>query len=160
METHLTSTIATFYVDSRDQALIICPHCGLERQLNVGAARGNKNSFSFRCPCGETFLGVFQFEEKFFKRVKLYGVYFQPETGDEDEMVVDIVSMDGLGFRTMGRSGLQPGDLVEVSFNLDNKLETEIRRTVKITDVNNDAVKGQYQWKKPYDPDLGYYIMP
>lgn len=155
-----TQDISTFTVDRENNARIICPECGLERIINVAGFRYSRDNFTFRCQCGSQFRGNFDFRSGWVRRVELEGEYFNPRSDDSDRMRVQLLSMDGLNFRTLARHDIEHGDLINLTFRLDNVLGTEIRRQARVTSVSAAGIEAEFHNRPPYDPDLGFYLMP
>ncbi len=160
MITEQEHTVHNFHVDSDNQVRIECPECGLARFLNAEGFRYVRDVFIFSCQCGAEFRGAFDFRNGWMRRVNLGGEYYNPRSDDSDEMRIEVLSMDGLAFRTLGRHSIERGDILNINFRLDNVLSTEIRRQARVLNVTDTAIEVEFHRRPPYDPDLGFYLMP
>jgi hypothetical protein len=63
-----------------------------------------------------------------------------------------------LKFITSNPGAIQVGDILSVSFTLDNARKSNIKRQVQVRHVNNDHVGVEFVNPPPYDKDLGFYL--
>ena len=63
------------YVDENNRALIICPKCGFERNVDATSLRTNTNIANIDCKCRETFQITLEYRKHHRKEVKLSGEY-------------------------------------------------------------------------------------
>jgi diguanylate cyclase (GGDEF)-like protein len=93
------------------------------------------------------------------KEVQLAGGYENPETGESGDILVENVSLNGLGFTTLLNHRLSRNALVKATFRLDDSRRTEISRMVRVRYVADRYVGCQFSDQKSYDSDLGFYLM-
>ena len=160
MNTDSNTVMHAFTVDTENNAEVQCPECGLSRSINVEGFRYSREVFTFHCPCGCEFRGTFDFRSGWIRRVTLTGEYHNPRSDDSDQMQVQVLSMDGLNFRTPSRHDIARGDLINLSFRLDNVMSTEIRRQARVINITESGIEAEFHNRPPYDPDLGFYLMP
>ncbi len=145
---------------------LVCDQCGRSRQIEKDQIKSTNTLVKVRCKCGHTFNVMFEFRQQYRKTTCLFGRCHK--IGQEHlscEIVVVNVSKAGLGFN------LEPecveiqfptmGDVLRVSFRLDNKTRTAISANVVIR-----YVKDLYYGVELLDPEehvkkeLGFYVMP
>lgn len=75
-------------------------------------------------------------------------------------MLVEDISMGGIGFNNMTPHNLEKGDVLELKFKLDNAKQTEMIRKVKIMILKGRFVGTEFTEKNRFDSDLGFYLSP
>ena len=93
------------------------------------------------------------------KKVQLAGRFENPETGESGELLVDNLSLNGLGITTLLGHRLVKNDLIKIFFTLDDSRRTEISRLARVRLVKDRFVGCQFEDQKSYDGDLGFYLM-
>lgn len=93
------------------------------------------------------------------KKVQLAGRFDNPETGASGDILVENVSLNGVGFTTLLLSPLTKNELIRVRFRLDDTRQTEINRVVRVRYLKDRYIGCQYADQKSYDGDLGFYLM-
>ena len=63
------------YVDENNRALIICPKCGFEKNIDARKFRNTKNMIKGKCKCKEAFQFVIENRKHYRKNVSLAGEY-------------------------------------------------------------------------------------
>jgi hypothetical protein len=74
-------------------------------------------------------------------------------------VVVQNVSVKGLGFKTALEPDFSVGDTIEVEFTLDNPQKTAIQKRVLICWIQENRAGGEFR-DTYYQRELGYYAMP
>ncbi|MCB2181004.1 MAG: PilZ domain-containing protein [Desulfobulbaceae bacterium] len=80
---------------------------------------------------------------------------------DENCRVVNI-SFGGVGLRLHGDLQVQLGDILLVSFALDDKQQSELKRKIIVRHVgDNNYIGGEFNDNKDnvYEKTIGYYLM-
>lgn len=93
------------------------------------------------------------------KDVQLAGRFDNPETGASGDILVENVSLNGVGFTTLLTPDLAKNDLIRVWFRLDDARNTEVARAVRVRYLKDRYIGGQFADQKSYDGDLGFYLM-
>ena len=93
------------------------------------------------------------------KKVRLAGRYENPETGETGDLLVENLSLNGLGFTPLLNHRLVKNDLVRLVFTLDDSRRTEINRLGRVRIVRDRSVGCQFEDLKTFDSDLGFYLM-
>ncbi|SLM31103.1 putative Diguanylate cyclase [Desulfamplus magnetovallimortis] len=94
-----------------------------------------------------------------YKDVMLPGDYRHFNKNTHGYITVVKISIRAVCFETMRSNTLKPGDIVDVSFTLDDERKSLIKRRVQIDSVDDKMVEAQYYNPPPYDKNLGFYMM-
>ena len=93
------------------------------------------------------------------KDVQLAGRFENTETGESGDLLIENLSLNGLGFTTLLNHRLTKNEIVKVVFRLDDSRRSEITRLVRVRYINERYVGCQFTDQKSYDGDLGFYLM-
>ena len=146
------------YVDDTNQATIICPKCGFEKNIDVTDFKDTPKSLKAKCKCGETHRFTIEFRKKYRKNVRLPGEYIAKEMGGKGEIIIRELSLTGIRFESLKPLQISSDDILEVKFKLDNPLRKEIRKLVKVIWIKDRIIGANYTETKFYEKDLGFYM--
>jgi hypothetical protein len=146
------------YVDDTNQATIICPKCGFEKNIDVTDFKDTPKNLKAKCKCGETHRFTIEFRKKYRKNVRLPGEYIAKEKGGKGELIIRELSLTGIRFESLKPLQISSDDILEVKFKLDNPLRKEIRKLVKVIWIKDRIVGANYTETKFYEKDLGFYM--
>lgn len=93
------------------------------------------------------------------KKVQLAGRYDNPESQEAGDILLENLSLNGLGFTTLLMHSLNKGDLIRLAFKLDDARGTEVNRLGRIRYIRDRYIGCQFADQKSYDSDLGFYLM-
>jgi len=148
------------FTNAKGEAVIQCCVCGRKKFANVAAYQGSDKKLRVTCPCGTAFFIHLEWRRHYRKSVKLDGDYSRDGAKVEiGIMEVTDVSMGGLGMRVFQRHGLNPGDIVRVSFELDDGPRSHIARNAIVRNVNGSLVGVEFCDNK-LDKALAFYVLP
>ncbi len=150
--------IKKVYVNDTNQATIICPKCGFEKNIDVTNFKNTQKKLKAKCPCGEVFRFTLEFRKHYRKKVRLHGEYFVQERDEKGEIIIEDISASGIRFASLKPHYISRNDTVELKFTLDNPMRTEIHELVKIIWIIDRNVGVQYIDPKSLEKDLGYYL--
>lgn len=156
--------IQIFYARGGEKASIICPECGFVKHVNVKQDPSLKLKQGFLCQCEYVFPFKIEMRRNFRKHVNLAGEFFEINEGTKYPMYVKDLSRGGLGFNMQhDEFGELPevsaGDILQVSFRLDDKRGTLIQREVSVKIVRDRFVGVEFTETLQYDKALGFYLM-
>jgi hypothetical protein len=146
------------YAGRTNQVKIICPKCELEKNINVYKFKDTHKRVKVKCKCGEEFRLTLDFRKYYRKKVQIGGECFILEKNERDDILIIDISMTGINFTTFKPHNFSKDDLVELKFNLDNPMKTEIHTTIKIKWTNDRNVGAQFDNPKLLEKDLGVYL--
>ncbi len=148
------------FTNEKGEAVIRCCVCGRKKIANVTAYQGSDKKIKVTCPCGTAFFIHLDWRRHYRKQVNLDGDYLRDGPNEEiGTMEVKDVSMGGLGMMILQRHSLNPGDIVRVSFELDDGPRSHIARNAIVRNVNGSLVGVEFCDNK-LDKALAFYVLP
>ena len=151
----------TVYVNQDDSATLLCPNCGLSKTANVAKFKARKDPLKIRCKCGSTFYVAFEFRRAHRKETNLRGYYSRlPACTESHGMLVENVSLTGIGFAVSAPHNLIKGAEVRVKFRLDDANRSEIEKDVVVRVVKDKYLGCEFLERALFDKALGFYLMP
>ena len=150
------------YAADGEHVTIICPHCGVIRQGSLKRIRILSHVFKVRCRCGEPFEVVLELRKSYRKTTFLLGTYTGSSApGMQGRMVVDNLSLTGIGISLSPPHTLAVGDSIRLRFTLDDPLRTEVEKRAVVRHIHDDYAGCQFlAGGSSTDKALGYYLMP
>ena len=149
------------YVNSGNNATLLCPHCGISKTVNVEKLKRHGDPLKIRCTCKETFSVTLEFRKAHRKATHLAGDYCKlPAREDWHSMTVKNISSTGIGFETYNPHDLSEGDEVRVRFALDDAKRSQIKRDVIVRVVKDRYIGAEFSDPDLFDKALGFYLMP
>lgn len=150
-----------FYADKQGDLHIACPVCEYVKSVPVAGLSKIVQPARVHCVCGNVFHCYLEFRRTYRKEVSLPGDYICLRDKDEGKMIVQDLSLEGIGFRTLGPHTMQVDDIVEVRFELDDRSRSKIRRQVRVRSVRGRFIVGAMFANLHFrDKALGFYLMP
>ncbi|MBW2604015.1 MAG: hypothetical protein JRE28_06810 [Deltaproteobacteria bacterium] len=146
------------YVDDTHQATIICPKCGFEKNVDVTDFKDTPKSLKAKCKCGETHRFTIEFRKKYRKDVRLPGEYLAKAKGEKGEIIIRELSLTGIRFESLKPHRISTDDTLEVKFQLDNPMRSNILKLVEVIWIRDRIVGAHYTETKLYEKDLGFYM--
>jgi hypothetical protein len=155
-----TCPVQRCFPDEKNRVTIICPHCSKSKMVDCSPFTASKRDMRIKCSCGRPFIFRIEFRKCYRKRSKLGGTYENKETGEKGEMLVWDLSKTGLGFTPASLHKLKPGDIVHLSFILDNLNRDLIERTVQVLNVRGNRIGAEFLPDQPVLRELNFYLLP
>ena len=146
------------YAGATNHVTVICPKCGLKKNINVFKYKDTHKRLKAKCKCGEIFRLYLEFRRFYRKIVRLTGEYFAQERDEKGEVLIKDISMTGINFEASKPHNFARHDAVEVKFTLDNPDKTEIDTLVKIMWAKDLNVGGHFIDQVRYKQDLVLYL--
>jgi hypothetical protein len=146
------------YVDDANQATIICPKCGLKKNIDVTDFKDTHKKLKAKCRCGEVFPLTLEFRKHHRKKVRLHGEYFIQGKNEKGKINIEDISLGGIRFASLEPHYISRNDTVELKFTLDNPMKTEIHKFIKIIWIVDCNVGAQYIDQKSLEKDLEFYL--
>lgn len=145
-------------MDHTNRVTIICPKCGFEKNIDTTNFKGTQKKLKGRCRCGEDYQFTIEFRKRHRKNVMLPGEYIIQGKEEKGEIIIRDLSLSGFQFESLKPHQILKGDTLEVKFNLNNPLRTEIRKSVKVVRVKDRIIGAYFTETKLYEKDLGFYL--
>jgi hypothetical protein len=146
------------YAGATNHVTVICPKCGLKKNINVFKYKDTHKRLKAKCKCGEIFRLSLEFRRFYRKIVRLTGEYFAQERDEKGEVLIKDISMTGINFEVSKPHNIAKHDAVEVKFTLDNPDKTELDTLVKIMWAKDLNVGGHFIDQVRYKQDLVLYL--
>lgn len=148
----------TMYAGASNHVTVICPKCGLKKNINVFKYKDTHKRLKAKCKCGEVFKLSLEFRRFHRRIVRLTGEYFDQERDEKGEVLVKDISMTGINFEAIKPHNIAKHDTVEIKFTLDNLDKTELDTLVKIMWAKDLNVGGRFIDQGRYKQDLVLYL--
>jgi PilZ domain len=158
----------TIYANLSETVTLVCEQCRRSKALDAAVVKDLPQPLKVRCPCGATF-GVNIIIRQFYrKKTRLLGTYVKhdPQTNTilaQGRITVEDISRPGLGFRTMSGHTILVNDVLSVTFTLDDKQKTDIRKSVRVRRIDDRFIGAEFVDHDTYTDTnriLGFYLMP
>ena len=146
------------YAGATNEVKIICPKCGLEKNMNVFKFKDTHKRLKAKCKCGEVFPIELEFRRYYRKEVRLTGEYFFQGKDERGDILIEDISMTGIKFSTLKPHNISKDDTVELKFTLNNQRKTEIQTLVKTKWIKDRHVGAQFINLKHFKQDLVFYL--
>ena len=146
------------YAGATNHVTIICPKCGLKKNINVFKFKDTHKRLKAKCKCGEVFRLSLEFRRYHRNIVQLAGEYFVQEKDEKGEVLIKDISMTGINFETLKPHNMAKYDTVELKFILDNPDKTELNTLVKIMWVSDLNIGGFFIDQSRLKQDLVLYL--
>jgi hypothetical protein len=146
------------FVDDTNQATIICPKCGLKKDVDVTNFKNTQKKLRAKCRCGEVFRVILEFRRHRRKKVRLNGEYSVIGSYERGEIILEDISAGGIRFESLKPHYISRNDIVILTFKLDNTMKTEIQKVVKIIWIVDRTVGSQYVGQERLEPKLESYL--
>lgn len=158
MTDHKNKLIKTYYVNDDGKTTLKCPNCQMQKKIDVIEHVFSRKPFKATCKCGTKFSGKFEFRTYYRKQVRLSGFYIHKMTKFQKDIMIESLSLKGVGFTCLDRPDLKVGDNMKITFWLDNPKSSKIQLWVEVR-----LISGHYIGTKRCDiqiaqPDLGFYL--
>jgi hypothetical protein len=114
------------------------------------------------CSCGNKWALELEKRRLYRKSVNLSGTYGLVREGkvvDRGGMKVVDLSFNGVKMKLNVEREFQPGDLLDIEFNLDDSKQTQKIKRVTVRNVSGLYIGASFRPDEAYDPVLGFYLM-
>ncbi len=153
-----TKKLLTFYTGRNGTATIVCPSCGLSREVDAlksGIARKKINATCRKCESHFQF--IIEIRTIYRKSVHLVGQCEHLKSHKREVIQVTDLSMDGIGFVHPSPIDLSIGDTLKIAFRLDDQRHSKIHLRAKVTRIDGRSIGAEFIASR-YEPALGFYL--
>ena len=147
-----------FRTNVENKAVLRCPKCGAERIIVPSKIPKIEKGLKVRCKCGEIFKCRIEFRKQYRKGVRLKGEYTLASGGKKGEMIVVDISQNGLAFENMTPHNMTSGDIMNVSFDLDDVRKSRISKRAEVRSVKGNQIGVLFEETHWFDKELGFYL--
>ena len=148
----------TIYTDDTNQVSIVCPKCGLEQNIDTTKFKDTQNKLEGKCKCGESYEFTIEYRKRYRENVNLPGEYSFPGINHKEDITITELSFTGIQFESPNPHKISKDDLLEIKFELEDKLRSKIRKLVKVIWVKDRIIGANFIETKSYENELGSYL--
>jgi hypothetical protein len=148
------------YPDPEGVFSIACPFCGHRNNL---VSQGNMppgRRLIVRCKCGHEFEASLEARKHGRENVRLTGQYTNMTSGRSGSMIIENLSMEGIGFRDTLADHFNVGDLVVVAFELDGSNKPRVGAKVAVRQKHGQVVGCEILKIIEGAAEYGLYLLP
>lgn len=150
----------TIHIRDNNAATLVCPACGLVRQIAVAKFRNDRHTLAIRCRCGHVYSVLLDFRRHFRKPTSLAGTYVSRDPAGPGGGVIRIlnISRSGVGFTVSGRHRILPGQELQIEFQLTDRNRTVIKKQAVVRTVQENTVGCEFVCGGDLDKALGFFL--
>ena len=150
----------TVHIRDNTAATLVCPACGLVRQIAVAKFRNDRHTLAIRCRCGHVYSVLLDFRRHFRKPTSLAGTYVSRDPAGPGGGVIRIlnISRSGVGFTVSGRHRILPGQELQIEFQLTDRNRTVIKKQAVVRTVQENTVGCEFVCGGDLDKALGFFL--
>ena len=150
----------TVHIRDNNAATLVCPACGLVRQIAVAKFRTDRHTRAIRCRCGHVYSVLLDFRRHFRKPTSLAGTYVSRDPAGPGGGVIRIlnISRSGVGFTVSGRHRILPGQELQIEFQLTDRNRTVIKKQAVVRTVQENTVGCEFLCAGELDKALGFFL--
>ena len=148
------------YIRDDNHVTIVCPSCSKPESVLVESFPEKANKVKVRCPCGEIFSVEIDYRRFYRKPTNIPGTYTfikPPMKRIRDALIVNI-SKGGIGFKAAGDHVLKKGNVLRISFELNDKKNTFLQKEVTVQSVEGDYIGCRFSDPELFEKALGFYL--
>lgn len=151
---------STIHVDPQNQAAICCPACGFIKHTDMSKFKNVHHNLNIRvrCRCGHIFRRNLNFRRYHRKPVRLAGEYKNISTGRKGEVLIENISLGGIGFIHFLPHDLFQDAELELRFRLDDPKRKEVQKKATVKSVRKQMIGVEFRDYQPFDNVLSFYL--
>jgi len=148
------------FVNQLNCITFTCPACSKPASIKIDSLKKKISPLKVRCTCQKIFNLDIDFRRFYRKKTNLSGTYrsIQPHSIREEDILILNISMQGIGFRVFTGQKIKVGDKLELTFKLDDKKGTFLRKEVDVVNVDGDFIGCRFADNQTFEQALGYYL--
>ena len=145
-------------LDAFGQGVALCPQCGAGNRVSPTPGPHVHTFKMVTCPCGQQFPILFNSRKFRRQPVSLPGTY--TSTGEETvrQMTVENLSLAGVHFRPLLPNTLHIGDVLTLSFCLDDPPHTKLELRATVRWMNRHTIGAEFCDLQGVETALGVYL--
>lgn len=127
-------------VAGKEEIDLVCTKCGNTRQISIGCFTAKDNRYRIQCKCGYSYTIVIERRKSCRKKTDLRGSYDTEKFPRKE--IVDIIDLSTIGACLVRRDkkDLKCGQIINLSFVLENSERDEIKCKATIRQVKEDKI--------------------
>jgi hypothetical protein len=153
----------TVYMTDSSTAMFRCPHCQRTKKMDVSTFGEQKQPLRFKvkCPCGQTTVSVLEKRRRYRKDTNFSGTYVHYVDGrpqSKGPARIKNLSTSGMKLLITSSENFAVGDLLKVSFQLDDPPRSLIQKKVVIRNLSLPLIGTEFAPTETIDKALGFYL--
>ncbi|NLI83166.1 MAG: PilZ domain-containing protein [Deltaproteobacteria bacterium] len=155
--------IKKIFTYGKDEVTITCHACGRIKTLKASLVNQIHHPVRIKCACGISSNVLFEKRVHYRKMTHLEGRYSIKVDPDAwlCLLVVENLSRNGIGFKTVGKYDIKEGDILSIQFSLDNPKASTIKGKIVVKSVNDNYIGAEFfALDEHAKKELGFYLMP
>jgi len=153
----------TVYITSNNTAVFRCPHCQRTKNVDISTFKDLNQPLRFKvkCPCGQITVSVIEKRRRYRKETDLVGTYVHYVNGQprgKGSLRVKDLSTSGLKLMITSSESLAIGDVLKVSFQLDDPQRRLVQKKVVVQNISLPYVGVEFAPTETLDKALGFYL--
>jgi hypothetical protein len=153
----------TVYITSNNTAVFRCPHCQRTKNVDISTFKDLNQPLRFKvkCPCGQITVSVIEKRRRYRKETDLVGTYVHYVNGQpkgKGSLRVKDLSTSDLKLMITSSEPLAIGDVLQVSFQLDNPQRSLVQKKVVVQNIGLPYVGVEFAPTEALDKALGFYL--
>ncbi|WP_028581574.1 PilZ domain-containing protein [Desulfogranum japonicum] len=147
------------HVRQNNTVTVTCPACANIKTIATEKFRKTSHTIKVRCSCKHVFQLQMDFRQHFRKPVNLPGTYAILKKGRGGGVIhIHNISRGGIGFTVSGMHNLQPQQVINLEFHLNDKAQTLIKKEATIRTVINNKIGCQFFERDELGKALGFFL--
>jgi hypothetical protein len=152
------------YVTADNKTIVRCEKCQRTKVIDVSSlgATAAPLRLSIKCPCGHVTKSILEMRKAYRKTTNLAGDYIHVVGGNpkgKGKMRVLDLSNNGMKLRIESCDNMAIGDMLRVTFYLDNATHSLIEKKLIIRNLSPPLVGTQFAPTESLGKSLGFYLM-
>jgi len=157
--------VETVFPTESNTVTLICPQCKKSKTADVSKFINKTRTLKINstCSCGHKWVSIVEKRRQYRKAVDLSGTFDllkDDKVVDRGGMKVVDLSFNGVKMKVNVHRNLQVGDRLNIEFHLDDEQHTLMKKRVIIRNKSGQFIGATFRSSDPYDPVLGFYLMP
>ena len=153
----------TVYITSDNTAVFRCPHCQRTKTMDASAFGELRQPlrFKLKCPCGQITACLLEKRRRYRKETNFPGSYVHYVDGQpksKGAMRVKDLSNNGMKLLTTASESFAVGDILRVSFHLDDTQRSLVQKKVIVRNISGQYVGTEFVPTEIIDKALGFYL--
>jgi len=152
----------TVIIQEGDVAVITCPFCLETRRLSVERNSGAaKRALKIKCHCEKMFVVCLEYRRHKRKATNLLGLSVNLTNHNEkQDIIVENISLGGIAFCPFKKHKIRKEDLLKVSFNLNDNMQTSIDAHVTVRTATDNYVGCEFNATDKFKTPLEFFLTP
>jgi len=151
--------VPVYYVDKNNRVTVECPACGVVSTAEVSKLKKIGAEINTRCRCGTVFPIIVDYRRLYRKKVKLPGRCVIPNNKQYFDIIIEDVSLGGVGFSTIDLLDIKPGDFIDIEFHLNDPKKSFLQQRVEVRVVKDRFIGTSFCERQKYNKELGFFLM-